>query len=109
MPRQIDLHKRAARLMQKLTGPDQRSGATSTIDTILEREMRIADRLHELRADDRQRVDGSLPAIVAGHLLMNARVTRHLVVRVTREYRASRALTCFRLGFRRRRWRSRIG
>ena len=95
--------------MQKLTRPDQRRGATSAVDAVLEREMRIANRLHELRTDDRQRVDGSLPAIVAGYLLMKARVTRHLVVRVTREYRASRALSCFRLGFRRRRWRCRIG
>ena len=71
--------------MQKLTRPDQRSRAPSAIDTILEREMRVANRLHELCTDDGKRTASFSSAIVADHLPMNTFVTRHLVVRVARD------------------------
>ncbi len=56
--------------MQQLAGANQRRGTAATVDAILEREMRVADRLHELVGDDRQRADGALRGILADHLLM---------------------------------------
>ena len=46
----------AANLMQKLATTHERSGAAPAIDTILERQVRIADRLHQFLADDPQRI-----------------------------------------------------
>ena len=64
-------------LVQELAGTIQRGRAATAVDTILKREVRVADRLHELVSDDRQRADSALGAVLANHLLMNARVCRH--------------------------------
>ena len=71
--------------MQQLAGSHQRGRAAATIDAILERQVRVANCLHELCANDRKRANGALAAIVADHVLMNSRVAGHLVVRVARE------------------------
>ena len=70
--------ERPADLMQELPASHQGRGTTPAIDTILEREMRVANGLHQLVADDRERVR-RLNGGFGIRLFVNARFAAHVI------------------------------
>ena len=66
----------AACLVEQLTGAYERRRPATTVDAILDREMRITDRLHQLGADDSQRTDGALDRPLLA-LFCHAGIARH--------------------------------
>ena len=70
--------ERAAYLMQELPAPHQGRRTAPAVDTILKREMRVANGLHQLVADDRKRVR-RLNGGFGIRLFVNARFAAHVV------------------------------
>ena len=67
----------AADLVEQLAGTDQRRRAAASVDAVLERQVRVADCLHELAGDNRQAARGRYAARVFDNLFLDAGFAAH--------------------------------
>jgi len=69
--------------MQQFAGTHERSRTASSVDTILKREVRIADGLHELVTDDGESAYGRSATLIANEMLLYAGIACHQAVRIS--------------------------
>ncbi len=72
----------AARLVQQVSGADERLGAAAPVDAVLNGKVRIANRLHQLVADDGECVYGACDFALLS-LVAYARIARHRYLAVS--------------------------
>ena len=69
--------------MQQFAGTHKRRRTASSVDTILKREMRIADCLHELGTDNSESAYCRSATLITNEMLLYAGIACHQAVRIS--------------------------